>query len=284
MPQQTSFRLELSKGQSWTILAEPPVQAWAERLADILELQEGKIDDSSRLIFRKRTDEESAMPGNWESLHLESITLRSCTAAADVICEVPSEHPDLMGIWESVYPIYNRAQRDGGLPVHAALVEKDGRGVLLAGVSSSGKSTCCRRIPPSWNVLCDEETLVLFDPEQNAYLAHPFPTWSRFAGQKKSVSCNVKRTVPLRALFFLEKSATDSILPLGRGRTAMSLLSLASEKCHIDWNRIGRQQRISLRGTLFGNACTMADSLPGFLLRVSRSGRFWEKMGEVLQP
>ncbi len=277
------FRLELSNGQNWNITAEEPVSSWAQRLAGILQLPEGEMKGCPRLIFRKRGPRAQIAPlENWASLHLEEIIIRSHPDTAEVVCEVQSDNPDVMGIWESVFPIYSRAQDSGGLPVHAGLIEKNGVGVLLGGISDSGKSTCCRRLPPPWKALCDEEVLVLLDPEQECYRAHPFPTWSLFKKATDPLSWDVRKPVPVKAIFFIEKFETDSVRALGRGSTAMRIFSLADEKCHLDWERIGRQERMSRREKLFENACRMAERVPGYILRVSRSGRFWVKMDEVL--
>ena len=284
IPQQASFRLELSNNQNWNILAETPAQAWAERIAAILQLKEGRFENGSRLIFRKNgSAAKSDEPGPWKPLHLEHLTLWSSPETMDVICDVRSEHPDIFGIWESIYPIYRRARLAGGLPMHAGLVEKDGIGILLAGASRSGKSTCCSRIPLPWNVICDEEVLLLYDPEQAIHLAHPFPTWSKFINTAEHFSWDVQKPVPVKAIFFLEKAQGDALLPLGQGRTAMSLFSLANEKCHIDWERTTCEERVSQRVMLFENACRMADPIPGYILRVSRFGAFWEIIDEALK-
>jgi len=167
--------------------------------------------------------------------------------------------------------------------MHAGLIEKDGIGILIAGASNSGKSTCCSRIPFPWNVICDEEVLLLFDAERAVHLAHPFPTWSRFVNATDCFSWNVQKPVPVKAVFFLEKALSDAFLPLGRGRTAMYLFSLANEKCHIDWERTSRGERVSQRVMLFENACRMADSMPGYILRVSQFGQFWKIIDKALE-
>ena len=283
---RTSFRLELSTNQSWNITAEDPVRAWAERLAGILQLPRGEIQGSPRLIFKKKGAQMEPVPaGDWKSLHLMEMVVRSQTQGAEVICEVQSESPDLMGIWESVYPIYCRALHCGGLPIHAGLIERNGEGVLLGGISNSGKTTCCRRIPLPWRVLCDEESLILLDRERETYTVHPFPTWS-LLGELKAApswpSWDVRSTAPLRAVFFIEKSDGDAVEALGRGVTAMKIFSLADEKCHLNWDGISRKERVSHRERLFENACRMAEAVPGYILRVSRSGRFWTKLDEAL--
>jgi SynChlorMet cassette protein ScmC len=74
-------------------------------------------------------------------------------------------------------PIFMQVIDTGALPLHAGLVEREGRGALLAGPSGIGKSTCCAKIPAPWNAHSDDETIVLRD-SIGRFVAHPFPTWS----------------------------------------------------------------------------------------------------------
>ena len=68
------------------------------------------------------------------------------------------------------------AQRALGLQVlHAAVVERDGRALVMPGFPGAGKSTLCAALThiESWRLLSDE--LALLDPATNRLYAHPRP-------------------------------------------------------------------------------------------------------------
>jgi SynChlorMet cassette protein ScmC len=170
----------------------------------------------------------------------------------------------------------------GGLPLHAALVERNGMGILLAGHGGAGKSTCCQRLPSSWHALCDDETLVVIN-EEKQYFAHPFPTWSDYLWKRSERTWNVQKYVPLSAIFLLEQSETDEAIRIGQGQGATFINTLATDVCRRNWRNLDRKEERAQRKQLFQNACELARAVPAFKLRFSLNGRFWEKIEEVLR-
>lgn len=68
------------------------------------------------------------------------------------------------------------AQRPLGYSVmHAAVVERDGRALVMPGFPGAGKSTLCAALThlAGWRLLSDE--LAILDPEQGLLLPHPRP-------------------------------------------------------------------------------------------------------------
>lgn len=181
----------------------------------------------------------------------------------------------------SLYPIYQKAQDLGGLPFHAGLVESDGKGVLLAASRNIGKSTCCRRIPNPWDVLCDEEALVM-RTDQEQYVAHPFPTWSDYLMKRSERTWDVQRYVPLSAIFFLERGETDEAIPIGQGEAAVQINNSVTQVLLRTHHYLDREEVKVSRKKLFDNGCDLAGAVPAFKLRVSLKGRFWEEIEEVL--
>jgi len=167
------------------------------------------------------------------------------------------------------------------MPVHAALVEWEGKGILLAAPGDTGKSTCCRRLQPPWRVLGDEETLVIRDHD-GSYLAHPFPTWSDIYERGLKKSWDVQRSVPLSAIFFLEKSEKIEVAPIGRGQAAMQLNRLAREKVTRSWWGEDPEEVTQFNGTIFGNACELIQQVQSYILRTNLTGRFWEAMENII--
>ena len=140
----------------------------------------------------------------------------------DVICEAagtPGRELDITRMQLMLKAVYHGVRQAGGFPLHAALVEHEGAGILLAGHGCAGKWTCCRRLPDTWKVLCDDQTLVL--PQGSAYVAHPLPTWSEHFKGNTSLSWAIESHATLAAVFFLEQSPTDAVVPMGQGRAAI---------------------------------------------------------------
>jgi SynChlorMet cassette protein ScmC len=60
--------------------------------------------------------------------------------------------------------VFSRAvEARGGLLIHGALAEWNGKGVILAGKSGVGKSTASARLTPAWRSLSDDATLIVPD-------------------------------------------------------------------------------------------------------------------------
>jgi len=265
-----------------------------------MELRVGDPNGYQKLIFLRRESgkEQWKKPGGmldpkipenlprngWKVHDLEALKLWSHVNVPDVICEIgPQKNHDLeiIRMWLSLHPIYQRALYSGGLPFHAALIERNGRGVLLAGQGGAGKSTCCRRLPLSWHALCDDETLIVRD-DHKRYSVHPFPTWSTHLRQSSEQTWNVQQHLPLAAIFFLEKSEKDEVMHLGQARAAANINQSAIQAYRGNWSNMDSEENRYFRIKLFENACELAKSIPAFRLRASLKGRFWKKMEKVL--
>lgn len=300
MDGENQYKLRLGDGQGWHFIATPETSKWVKKLATIMELDTYDAEKYPKLIFIKRKSSERGfrrlvcrlaskiqkdLPRTgWQAYGRKWLRFWSHSQFPDIICEVGLEENQIMNfliMWFSLFPIYQQAQHRGGMPLHAALVEREGTGVLLAAPGKVGKSTCCRRIPYPWRSLCDDETIVVRD-NKNGYVAHPFPTWSDYLWQSSGRTWNVQRYLSLAAIFFLQQAETDEVIPAGQGRTA--LLISQSESCIALRNRVtlGRKEEMSSKTESFSNACEIAKAIPGYILRVSRSGQFWEEIAKVL--
>lgn len=298
---ENDYSLRLANGQGWRIMASDGMKAWVEKLASIMGLTKYKPNGYLKLIFingeaRKGENRdlldrldmnatEGLLGSGWKVQNLKSLQLWSHYSILDVICEIgPEENHDLdiIRMWHAMHPIYQRAQDLGGLPSHAALVEQDGIGILLAGHGGTGKSTCCQRLPSSWRALCDDETLIVVNDEKR-YFAHPFPTWSDYLWKRCERTWNVQKHVPLSAIFLLEQSETDEVIRIGQGQAAILINQLATDVCHRSWKGLEQGEEMALKKRLFENASELARAVPAFRLRVSLNGRFWEEIEAVLK-
>jgi SynChlorMet cassette protein ScmC len=294
------YLLRLGNGQGWEFVAAEGVGPWVEKLASIMELKNCEPNGYPKLVFtRKRLgldwwrDPVSRLTRNisgglpdtgWEAHDLRSLQLWTHRDVPDVICEMGDEEDhdlNIVRMWLCLSPVYKRALESGGLPLHAALVERNGTGVLLAAPGGTGKSTCCRRIVPPWKALCDDLTVAVADTDRQ-YRVHPFPTWSDYLWERSGTTWDVQQHLPLSALFFLEQGTTDEVIPLGKGQASVLITESAAQVYQSIWRNLLPEEERRFKKKIFENACELAKGIPAFQLRVSLNGRFWEEMDRTL--
>jgi len=203
----------------------------------------------------------------------------------DIVCELldTSNHDlTILAMEQALFPIYPAAIERGGMPLHAAPLERDGKGILIAARGGKGKSTCCRLAPRPWNVLCDDETLVVRSGS-GAYHAHPFPTWSDYFCRRAEPKWDVQRPSQLSAVFFLDQGKSDQVVPMGEAKAAARINQSAGQVCRRMWRSLDSQVQRENNAKLFANACSLAKKVPAFTLSASLAGRFWESLEKVLQ-
>ncbi len=217
----------------------------------------------------------------WSRINLGALRFWTHARVRDVICEIVwvpcSSFDALLGTGMILAPIYEQAVEGGGLPLHAGLVELNGRAYLLAGPAETGKTTCCTSIPSPWRCLCDDEALLVRDV-RGRWTAHPFPTWSHIRNGRSDSTWNVQAHFPLGGVFFLKQSSQDRARPLGQGDASMRIFGSAKQVLRRSEQkgdpRETRQQRLKL----FDNACRLAVEVPIYELCASLGGSFWEEM------
>jgi len=299
------FRLKL--GQTlWLMMGANGLESWLEKLARIMELKrwndkrDGK-EAYQKLIFVKNGSgkEENFTPialldleirkglpeAGWKFNDLRSLRAWFHKGVSDVICEIENQMDDDQSITHMMnisYLIHQRVIDTGGFPFHAGLVEKDGRGIVLAAPGGTGKSTCCRRIPKPWNPLCDDTSLIFCD-NGGAVLAHPYPTWTDYLWRRSEGTWHVERHVPLRGIFFLKQAETDEVIPIGQGEAAIYINQSATEIVRPYWWKLDHERLRVYRKKLFENACELTKVVPAFILHVSLTGQFWKEIEKVLE-
>lgn len=301
IPIGEEYRLVLGNGLGWQLTSTAGVKLEVAELARIMGLKSNDSHGYPRLIFIRTRNgnvryEETIcglgkMPAEdlrglgWKATELSSLRIWSHNKTTDLICEIRDEkgsyREKVVSMMSSLYPIYHQAQNAGGFPLHAALLKKNGMGVILVAPGGTGKSTCCRRLRSPWQPLCDDETLVILD-DQKRYLAHPFPTWSDCLTRRSRPIWDVQTHLPLSSIFFLEQANSDKVTAVGQGEAAVYLHQSAMQVYHRYWNSLDDQDIRTRKKKLFENACALAKEVPTFKLRMSLKGRFWEEMERVL--
>lgn len=296
-----TYSLILSHGAAWDIGpckgADAGVCSWVEAFASYLGLEPASGGFARRIrVDRVRNDNGQTENGyaqftpslpaglpreGWQAWGRSGMVLLRHPKVPDVFCGLfHSRKPAVERMRRALIPIFEETIRSGGLPIHGALVETQGVGVLLAGRSGVGKTTCCKRLPSRWQVLSDDMSLV--SPSAwGGYRAHPMPTWSTFESDKSHWPCRASRSVPLRALFILQQASEDGVVPLAGAKAAL-MVETACGEVALPIYLVGGPDDSSLRTRIFENAVSLAGAVPVFRLRVSLEGRFWERIEDVL--
>lgn len=281
------YLISLSGLGSWILTSSLETRPWLSRLAEILELKKYSQGISAREIcFREMGGKSVFRDGQMIFESEQWCRLWAPKQATGPVCfEIDinngSDDVRVIQMWPSLQPLYHQAISRGGLPSHAALVEANDQGLIFFGHGNAGKSTTARRLEHVWRPLCDDEALIVFDDE-TGYKVHPFPTWSDCLPGISRKTWNVQYSVSLNALFFLEKSPRDEVIPLDQIQAAILINRSAVQVCERFWKgmKVGDKREWSRQ--IFENACEMASRIPAFTLRVNLTGRFWEKVESVL--
>ncbi|MGQ9688682.1 MAG: SynChlorMet cassette protein ScmC [Desulfobaccales bacterium] len=285
------FGLRLADGSRWWLAGYPPASTWVEKLAPVMHLHPEDTDGANLIVFvespspSESASRRAAPDSGWLSLQKGNCILWYRLDSPDLLIEWVkplSEAETYVGMRDSLAFVYWQSLRRGGIPFHAGLAVYRGQGVILAGASGTGKSTCCRRLSPPWQALADDEVLVALTPE-GRYVAHPFPTWSDYLLQTGKPTYSSQEPVPAAGLFFLEQASQDECLPLSPAE-ALVEAAISAQVClaHFLWY-CGPEEARNIRALIFANACELVKKVPAFRLRVSLSGRFWEQLEAVLE-
>jgi SynChlorMet cassette protein ScmC len=298
-----AFSLRLADGNGWLIVATPETTSWVEKFACIMQLRVSGRDahknwprmffcqcDSGQnslqefMNFMDSRGKKTLPRSGWRDTNFPSVKFWQHTEVSHILCEIGSDvnhELDIIRMWTCLYMICLRTQSFGGLPAHAALVELDGKGVLLAGPGGSGKSTLCSRLPKSWSAWSDDQALIV-RAQQESYMVHPIPTWSVHLWQRTEMTWNVEKHVPLTAIFFIEPAAFDQVVPMGQGQAAAYLAESAIQVYNPSLNRLDPREARAVKIKLFENASDLVRAIPAYKLRVSLKDRFGEVIEKVL--
>jgi SynChlorMet cassette protein ScmC len=187
----------------------------------------------------------------------------------------------IIHMWTLLDNIYGKIIESGGFPMHAALLKKGNRGIIIAAHGGTGKSTCYRRAQSPWKGLCDDEVLIIRDKRGRCF-AHPCPTWSNHIMRRHKKGWRIEQTVQLAAFCFLKQAKKDRITFIGQGQAAILINQHALQVAYRNFSKLPPPAEKEARHQLFENACRAAKTLPAYILETHKSGKFWEEIDKIL--
>ncbi len=293
----TGYCLSLSDGCNWWITSDDDSRPILSQLANIMNLKECMSDGFYRLIICEygserykefmSIDESGKLinQSEWKIYKLKYSRVLHNNSSNTIIFENQKKLDKItryLNMWLSLHPIYLHSMMLGGLPFHAGLAELDGKAVLFAARGGTGKSTCCRRLPNDWKVLCDDEALAVMG-KSGEYMVHPFPTWSDYFMDREKKTWDVQYSAPLSAIFFIDQAEKDDVIPISLGRSVMAITDSSYQVLNKFEVGMIEQEKIELRSEIFRKAHDMAKKIPCYRLQVSLDGSFWEEIEKIIK-
>jgi radical SAM protein with 4Fe4S-binding SPASM domain len=151
----------------------------------------------------------------------------------------------------------------GGAMIHAAGVDMNGRGLLFAGPSESGKSTVVKMLKGKAKILCDDRMIIR--KERGGFRI--YGTWSH--GEVPEVSPDA---APAAALFFLRQARENRLERIADPKAVLKdlLPRLVRPLATADW-----WERV------LALAEAIATEVPCYDMSFDKSGRIVEKLEEL---
>ena len=297
-----SYSLRLGNNAEWCFIPTIHTFQWVETLASIMELETYNGQNHRKIVFvrdelkREGIQEEvikkyfpdvqeSSSNGSlWRFRNIQGIKFLSSLDLSRTLCDIGLEQnaaKEIRKMRYSLQPIYAQIQGEGGLPFHGALIEKEGKGVILSAPSGTGKSTCCERLPESWIIHSDDESLMI-NQGGIAYRIHPLPSWKERMFGLSERTWTTHCHVPLAAFFFIEQSEKDEVIQLKPAVAAVMINASSSSR----WYNPAPDQEVhekrGFQNQFFDNVCNVSRVIPSFKLGVTLHGHFWNNIEKVL--
>ena len=272
-------QITFADGGSWEVRdGSAESSELVSRFSEAMQLRPAQ-KPKRRLIVRKMHDSELASSEGSSRLKLEYDKSQGtvlCTAS-------PAEDARAFALqlMQLSLVMSQDAQTRQGILLHGALLEREGKGFILAGRSGIGKTSACRRLSHPWNTLCDDFTLLVRD-RRGAFQAHPWPTWSQFCAASGGGSWNVHHAVPLQAIFFLEQARRDRLESIGNGQAVCRLIAAWEQARYGMPDAIQDRDAQTRHLRCFDTICILERHIPCASLHFTRHGAFWKRIEEFL--
>ncbi len=277
MSLEYSVSLRLADRSEWSLTcSEGPVKEIVSRLAWTMNLTPGIKADHDVLVSTKSDRWISQEPVGIRS---RSRLLIERVPGTDKPLDIQVQNflmSSLGNAWACLI------QQENAVLLHAALAEWRGCGVLFAGPGGVGKSTTSQRLPPGWRSLCDDACLVI--GHQGKFYAHPWPTWSRFFfDEGMSGQWDVQESVPLKAIFLLDRSEKNYLEGINRAEAAVSLVKSNEQIINSQIQALTRDQRIGMRMKVFDTISKLVRTVPVVRLYLGLDDDFGPLLEDFLE-
>ena len=293
------YKLQLADGEPWSLSAHSDLQKWLYDFSSALSLSEGEPPSDHSIYFHLYT-------GKQLEIDRSEVETEFCREWNRIYCcEAPPVHlfhdnrlhrnivtvntsffhsRDMyyLNMAKAMLPFFLHSINHGGIPLHAALAEHSGAGVLIAAGGDVGKTTCCRRMPErSWTAHCDDLVLLVRNPEGELF-AHPMPTWSDYTIRGETDhKWAFEKALPVKAICFLKQSSEDAVTPLQKIDSTILLLNSVQQVWNL--NSISSLLlRRNINSAVFENISQIAEKSPAYTLEATLDGEFWQSIIEVL--
>ena len=284
------YTIELANGLRMTFAPGPDTGQWVDELARVMQLQPSRGLWTNKTVFVRtysRCCFGLGSPGHEIGSDIQTlpyVRVMAGSVRGETICEIGppcDEATEYRRMQFALSPLFAAVHGQEGFVIHGALVAREGRGAIITAPCGTGKSTSCRRLPPDWEVLSDDSAIIV--PVDGGFAAHPLPTWSDYILHRRRPTWCVEQHVPLSAIFFLQRSDTDGVEPIGAGPTALLLRRSVSYVCMADVPDGHGCARVERELALFERSCVLARRVPGFLLNARLDGSFWEHLAKTIE-
>ncbi|HGE69725.1 TPA: SynChlorMet cassette protein ScmC [Candidatus Poribacteria bacterium] len=290
------YCIQLGDDNNWWITGYEDSIKYADILSEIMRLNECPMNEYPKIVFFNSSNSDQLNENTIQSIFSNSETewkaydYNACriwygVQSNDVIVEYKSQEPSkddkYVAMWITLCFVYLKCLKIGALPTHSGLAEYNGKGVLFVAPGGTGKSTTCRRLPSPWKALCDDENLIMPDKD-NKFRVHPFPTWSDYFWDRANNKWDIHQSVPLSAIFFLERADNDEVVQLPKDKSSIYMTGTAYQVLAKAIIRMSKDEQSEIMRQVFNNAFDILNSVPVYKLNISLTGRFWEKIEQVL--
>ncbi|TLU83387.1 MAG: SynChlorMet cassette protein ScmC [Chlorobium sp.] len=293
---ENSYRLSLSGSCGWQLQAVPELESWLQQFCRIMELQ--KSNDQKLPLLRCLTEDRYGYDRKTLSTNVGTHNIHSIIQFPAVklifynnrdidaiICKEgigsKTQGFSIEAMPYLLYPLHNQIISEGGLLMHAALAEHEGKAWLIAGKSGSGKTTCSNQLHGKWKSLCDDECLIVKN-SSDGFSAWPLPSWNEFINNGNSIrACTTTHGFPLCGILYLEKGNDSNISSMNSALSTLSLYYAALAKCIRYYQIYDGIARKNINGIMLNNTDYLARQIPVYRINPSYCNNIQELLEKI---
>lgn len=166
--------------------------------------------------------------------------------------------------------------------MHGALMERNGKAVVLSGPSGIGKSTTARRMSEHFRILADDCLLLYRDGE--GWAARPLPTWSVYLFSKTElVPCDISSVYPVSHLLILGRGE-DKYTPLAPETALVGMATAFTDMVQWHLSNFPDELCRKLRDAALDAAAAVVRGIPCGALQLTLDSDVFRVLPEEVAP